>query len=519
MTIKFYVPIDVAAIACGADEVVSAIQTEALKRGLPVEIVRNGSRGMLWLEPLVEVETKGGRIAYGPVEAKDVPSLFDDGFHEGRGKHKLHIGVTEEHPYLKKQQRLTFARCGITDPRSLDAYKALGGYKGLEKAIKLGPKDTVEEVFNSGLRGRGGAGFPTGIKWRTVAAANADRKYVVINADEGDSGTFSDRMIMEGDPFVLIEGMTICGMAVGATYGYVYVRSEYPHAIKALNDAIAIARKAGLLGKKVMGSDYEFDMEVRMGAGAYVCGEETSLLESLEGKRGLVRAKPPLPALVGAFGKPTVINNVMSMASVPIILSEGGKYYADFGMGRSRGTMPVQLAGNLKYGGLVEIAFGCTLGSLVHDFGGGTASGRPERAVQVGGPLGAYLPVSLWDTLFDYEEFAKLGAGVGHGGIVLFDDTVDMLKMARFAMEFCAIESCGKCTPCRIGATRGTETFDKIAAGIEVEKNIALIGDLSETMRLGSLCALGGMTPFPVDSAMKHFPEDFRRARTLQAAE
>jgi formate dehydrogenase iron-sulfur subunit len=519
VTIKIYVPIDVAAIACGAEDVVLAIQTEALKRGLPVQIIRNGSRGLLWLEPMVEVETPKGRIAYGPVEPTDVAALFDDGFHEGKGKHKLHIGLIDEHPYLKNQQRLTFARCGITDPRSLDAYQALGGYKGLEKAIALGPKDTVEEVFNSGLRGRGGAGFPTGIKWRTVAAAPGTEKYVVINADEGDSGTFSDRMIMEGDPFVLIEGMTICGLAVGATYGYVYVRSEYPHAIKALNDCIAIARKAGLLGKKVMGSSYDFDMEVRMGAGAYVCGEETSLLESLEGKRGLVRAKPPLPALVGAFGKPTVINNVMSMASVPIILSEGGKYYADFGMGRSRGTMPVQLAGNLKYGGLVEIAFGCTLGSLVYDYGGGTVSGRPERAVQVGGPLGAYVPTHQWETLFDYEEFAKIGAGVGHGGIVLFDDTVDMMKMARFAMEFCAVESCGKCTPCRIGSTRGMETFDKIAAGIDVEKNLALIADLSETMRLGSLCALGGMTPFPVDSAIKHFPEDFRRAQKLQAAE
>jgi formate dehydrogenase iron-sulfur subunit len=519
VTIKIYVPIDVAAIACGAEEVVLAIQTEALKRGLPVQIVRNGSRGMLWLEPMVEVETPKGRIAFGPVEATDVPSLFDDGFHEGKGKHKLHIGLTDEHPYLKKQQRLTFARCGITDPRSLEAYKALGGYKGLERAISLGPKDTVEEVFNSGLRGRGGAGFPTGIKWRTVAAAPGDQKYIVINADEGDSGTFSDRMIMEGDPFVLIEGMTIAGIGCGATYGYVYTRSEYPHAIKAVNDAIQIARKAGLLGKGVAGSKYDFDMEVRMGAGAYICGEETSLLESLEGKRGLVRAKPPLPALVGAFGKPTVINNVMSMASVPIILAEGGKYYADFGMGRSRGTMPVQLAGNLKYGGLVEIAFGCTLGSLVDDFGGGTASGRPARAVQVGGPLGAYVPVHQWETLFDYEAFAAIGAGVGHGGIVLFDDTVNLLKMARFAMEFCAIESCGKCTPCRIGATRGVETLDRIRDGINIEKNIAVIEDLCETMRLGSLCALGGMTPFPVESALKHFPEDFGRGPKLQAAE
>jgi formate dehydrogenase iron-sulfur subunit len=519
VTIRIYVPIDVAAIACGAEEVVAAIRDEATRRALPVEIVRNGSRGMLWLEPLVEVETASGRIGFGPVAAGDVPALFDAGFHEGKGGHALHIGVVDQHSYLTRQQRLTFARCGIIDPRSLDAYRALGGYKGLERAVSIGPAATTEEVFESGLRGRGGAGFPTGIKWRTVAAAKADQKYIVINADEGDSGTFSDRMIMEGDPFVVIEGMTIAGLAVGATKGYVYTRSEYPHAIQALNDAIQIARRAGYLGKNVAGSPYDFDMEVRMGAGAYVCGEETSLLESLEGKRGLVRAKPPLPALVGLFGKPTVINNVMSIASVPVILAEGGGFYKDFGMGRSRGTMPIQLAGNIKYGGLVEIAFGMELGEIVHGFGGGTLSGRPERAVQVGGPLGAYVPTHQWNTLFDYEAFAAIGAGVGHGGITLFDDSVDMLKMARFAMEFCAVESCGKCTPCRIGSTRGVETFDKISRGEEVERNLALVSDLCETMKLGSLCALGGMVPFPVESAMQHFPEDFRPEPQLQAAE
>jgi formate dehydrogenase iron-sulfur subunit len=519
MSIRIYVPIDVAAIACGAEEVVTAIRDEAGRRGLPVEIIRNGSRGLLWLEPLVEVETPAGRIGFGPVAASDVPALFDGGFHEGKTGHSLCIGMVAEHSYLTRQQRLTFARCGITDPRSLDDYRKYGGYKGFERALSIGPAQISEEVFESGLRGRGGAGFPTGIKWRTVAAAQASQKYIVINADEGDSGTFSDRMIMEGDPFVVIEGMTIAGIAVGATMGYVYTRSEYPHAIKALDDAIKVARKAGLLGKNIGGSPYSFDMEVRMGAGAYVCGEETSLLESLEGKRGLVRAKPPLPALVGLFGKPTVINNVMSIASVPVILSEGAKFYKDFGMGRSRGTMPIQLAGDIKYGGLVEIAFGMELGDIVNGFGGGTHSGRPARAVQVGGPLGAYVPLHQWNTLFDYEAFAGIGAGVGHGGITLFNDSVDMLKMARFAMEFCAVESCGKCTPCRVGSTRGVETFDKISRGENVEKNLALMTDLCETMKLGSLCALGGMVPFPVESAMRHFPEDFTPAPALQAAE
>jgi formate dehydrogenase iron-sulfur subunit len=415
---------------------------------------------------------------------------------------------------------LTFARCGVVDPQSVDDYRAHGGVKGLDRALTLGSDALIDEVLKSGLRGRGGAGFPTGIKWKTVAQAAGPQKYIVCNADEGDSGTFADRMIMEGDPFVVIEGMTIAGVAVGATKGYIYIRSEYPHAIAAMNTAIAAAKKAGLLGPRVAGSDHAFDLEVRMGAGAYVCGEETSLLESLEGKRGIVRAKPPLPAHKGLFGKPTVINNVLSFAAIPFILSEGAKAYADFGMGRSRGTMPIQLAGNIKHGGLFEVAFGITLGELIDEIGGGTASGRPVRAVQVGGPLGAYFPRGLFDTPFDYEAFAARDGLIGHGGIVVFDDSVDMSKQARFAMEFCAIESCGKCTPCRIGSTRGVETVDKIRAGADVAKNIAVLEDLCNTMKFGSLCALGGFTPYPVTSALKHFPEDFGAAPTrLQAAE
>jgi formate dehydrogenase iron-sulfur subunit len=423
-------------------------------------------------------------------------------------------------PWLKNQTRLTFARCGVIDPRSLADYRAHGGYKGLERAVTLGADGILADVKTSGLRGRGGAGFPTAIKWTTVAQTKDDQKYIVCNADEGDSGTFADRMIMEGDPFLVIEGMTIAGVAVGATRGYIYIRSEYPHAVEAMNAAIAAARKGGYLGKGICKSKFDFDMEVRVGAGAYVCGEETSLLESLEGKRGLVRAKPPLPAHKGLFGKPTVINNVLSFAAIPFILDNGAQAYADFGMGRSRGTMPIQLAGNIKHGGLYEVAFGVTLGELVEEIGGGTASGRPVRAVQVGGPLGAYFPKELFDTPFDYEAFAKRDGLIGHGGIVVFDDTVDMAKQARFAMEFCAIESCGKCTPCRIGSTRGVETIDKIRAGEQGAKNLTLLEDLCNTMKFGSLCALGGFTPFPVLSAMKHFPEDFGATPPrLQAAE
>ncbi|HUH48360.1 MAG TPA: NADH-quinone oxidoreductase subunit NuoF [Mycoplana sp.] len=518
MTVKIYVPRDTAALALGANKVVAAIEKEAAARGLDVAIVRNGSRGMHWLEPLVEVVVGDERIAYGPVKASDVSSLFEAGFVSG-GAHPLGHGPTKDIPFLKQQTRLTFARCGITDPLSLDDYRALRGLAGLKKAVAMAPADVVAEVTESGLRGRGGAGFPTGIKWKTVLEAAGDRKYIVCNADEGDSGTFADRMIMEGDPFVLIEGMAIAGLATGATKGFIYTRSEYPHAIAIMSEAIEIARKAGVLGPSVLGSGRAFDMEVRVGAGAYVCGEETSLLNSLEGKRGVVRAKPPLPAHKGLFDCPTVINNVISLASVPVILDQGAAFYRDFGMGRSRGTIPIQIAGNVKHGGLYEAAFGLSLGEIVDQIAAGTASGRPVKAVQVGGPLGAYFPRALFDTPFDYEAFAAKDGLIGHAGIVVFDDTADMLHQARFAMEFCAIESCGKCTPCRIGSTRGVEVADNIAHGIEPEKNRELLADLCNTMKFGSLCALGGFTPYPVMSAMTHFPEDFSPAPGVQAAE
>ncbi|MFC2253840.1 formate dehydrogenase beta subunit [Labrys portucalensis] len=517
MTMRIYVPRDAAAVACGADELAAALKVAAIARKLDIEIIRNGSRGMAWLDPLVELVTPEGRIGYGPAEPEDADSLI--AAFAGDGAHKLRIGKPEDQPFLKRQTRLTFARVGIVDPRDLDDYKAHGGLKGLEKAIAIGPSAIVDEVTKSGLRGRGGAGFPTGIKWKTVADTAGPQKYIVCNADEGDSGTFADRMLMEGDPFCLIEGMAIAGVATGATKGYVYIRSEYPHAIAAMDAAIEKARRANVLGKGILGSAHDFDMETRTGAGAYVCGEETSLLESLEGKRGTVRAKPPLPAHKGLFGKPTVINNVLSLATVPIILAEGAEHYRDFGMGRSRGTMPIQLAGNLNYGGLFETAFGITLGELVDDIGGGCFTGRPVRAVQVGGPLGAYFPRELFDTPFDYEAFAAKDGLIGHGGIVVFDDTVDMRRQARFAMEFCAIESCGKCTPCRIGAVRGKETIEKIIAGKDVTRNIAVVEDLCQTMKFGSLCALGGFTPYPVLSAIRHFPEDFHGTPQRIAAE
>jgi formate dehydrogenase iron-sulfur subunit len=518
MKMRIFVPRDAGAVAVGADEVALAFEQAAAKRNATIEIIRTGSRGLYWLEPMVEVATAQGRVAFGPVTDTDVTSVLDAMIADG--PHALRLGLADEIPWLKRQTRLTFARCGVVDPRSVEDYRANDGYKGLERALTLTSDAILADVTMSGLRGRGGAGFPTGIKWKTVAQTSADRKYIVCNADEGDSGTFADRMIMEGDPFVVIEGMTIAGITVGATKGYIYIRSEYPHAVEAMSAAIAAAKRANFLGERICGSAHHFDLEVRIGAGAYVCGEETSLLESLEGRRGIVRAKPPLPAHKGLFGKPTVINNVLSFAAIPFILAGGAKAYADFGMGRSRGTMPIQLAGNIKYGGLFEIAFGITLGELIDDIGGGTFTGRPVRAVQVGGPLGAYFPRELFDTPFDYESFAARDGLIGHGGIVVFDDSVDMAKQARFAMEFCAVESCGKCTPCRIGSTRGVETIDKIRAGEHVAENIAVIEDLCNTMKFGSLCALGGFTPYPVSSALKHFREDFGPAPTrLQAAE
>ena len=510
--VKVYVPQDSTAKALGADAVAAAIQIFAATRGVELELVRNGSRGIFWLEPLVEIETANGRVAYGPVMPEQIDALLSDGLLDANHASPLYLGMTDEIPYLKRQQRFTFARAGLADPVSLDAYKALGGYLGLEKALTLSGQAIVDEVKTSGLRGRGGAAFPTGIKWQTVHDARASEnstKYIVCNADEGDSGTFADRLAMEADPYQLIEGMTIAGLAVGAEQGYIYLRSEYPDAHRILNAAISCAEQAGYLGENICDSGHTFNLEVRLGAKAYICGEETSLLESLEGKRGMVRAKPPLPAIVGLFGQPTIVNNVLTLAAVPFILAQGAQAYADVGFGRSRGTLAFQLAGNIKRGGLVEVAFGMSLKELLEDFGAGTFTGRPMRAVQVGGPLGAYLPESQWDTPLDYESFAAQQAVLGHGGVVVFDDSVDMSEQARFSMEFCAAESCGKCTPCRIGSTRGVEVIDRIRANQNRDANLELLQDLCETMVDGSLCAMGGMTPFPVMSAVRYFGEDF----------
>ncbi|WP_404300168.1 formate dehydrogenase beta subunit [Alicycliphilus denitrificans] len=508
MTVQIFVPCDSAALAVGADAVAESMVREAQARGIVLELRRNGSRGLFWLEPLVEVVTPAGRMAYGPVGVADVPGLFDAGFHQGAA-HPLCQGLTEDIAYLKTQERLCFARMGITRPLSLEDYAQHGGWTGLRAALAMAPVAVVQQVLDSGLRGRGGAAFPAGIKWRTVAQAAGAQKYVVCNADEGDSGNFADRMLMEGDPFLLIEGMVIAALAVGASQGYVYIRSEYPHAVATMEQAVRQAEQAGLLGDDILQSGTGFHLEIRKAAGAYICGEETAMLESIEGKRGVVRAKPPLPAHSGLWGCPTLVHNVITLASVPTILARGAQCYRGYGVGRSQGTLPIQLAGNVKRGGLIEKAFGVSLRELVYGWGGGTASGRPVKAIQVGGPLGAYVPEAHWDLPLDYEAYAAVGASVGHGGIVVHDDSANMAQLARYAMAFCAVESCGKCTPCRIGSIRGVEVIDRLLRGDQRQQQEVLLRDLCDTMLHASLCALGGMTPYPVLSALAHYPQDF----------
>lgn len=517
---KVFVPGDSAAVSVGADRVAAAINIAHPA----AQIVRNGSRGMLWLEPLVELEVDGVRHAFGPVQTTDVPALRLDGDYLTSD---LYLGITDSLPWLARQERWTFERVGIVDPASPQDFLAHGGLSGLKAAMAAGATETIEQVTASGLRGRGGAGFPTGIKWKTVAqaaakahagspAGSATHKYVVVNADEGDSGTFADRMLMEGDPFTLLEGMLIAAFAAGADTGYIYIRSEYPAAIHSMQRAIELSRDQGWLGQSILGTDFAFDVQVRVGAGSYVCGEETAMLESLEGKRGMVRPKPPLPALEGLFGVPTVINNVISIGSVPAIMSRGAAAYASLGTGRSQGTSVYQLAGNVAQGGIVEIGFGVSVRELVQGFGAGTRTGRPMRAVQVGGPLGAYLSEAELDVSADYESLTAANAMLGHGGLVVFDDTVNMATQAKFAMQFCAEESCGKCTPCRIGSTRGVEVIDLIIRGEDRTANTELLEDLCEVMRDGSLCAMGGLTPLPVLSALHKFPEDFESGSELR---
>jgi formate dehydrogenase iron-sulfur subunit len=514
---KWYLSGDSSAIALGADR----LAKQLLAADTSLNLIRNSSRALFWLEPLLEVElpTQSGlrRIGFGPLNKATLTALLAEGLldiHADHAllKHPLCLGHLNEHTFLKTQQRVVFKRLGLHAPLDIAAYTSSQGFVGLARVLTLQPTQVIEQLKASGLRGRGGAAFPAAIKWQTVANAASPKKYVVCNADEGDSGSYADRLVMEGDPLALIEGMLIAAYAVGADEGYVYIRSEYPHAITMMEKAVAVASEFFKSQAHIPETLKHFQLHIRKAAGSYVCGEETAMLESLEGKRGVVRAKPPLPAIEGLFGRPTVVNNVLTLASVPMIFVNGADWYAQLGRGKSTGTMAFQLAGNIKRGGLVELPFGITLRELVETYGGGTRSGKPIKAIQVGGPLGSYVDPAHWDTPMDYDGYAAIGAVLGHGSVVVHDDSSNLAQLARYAMEFCAIESCGKCTPCRIGSTRGVEVIDRIVQTDNSQhkaEQIELLNDLCETMIHGSLCAMGGMTPFPVQSALKFYPKDF----------
>ncbi len=504
--IDVYISADMSSRSIGARDVENTLRSEQERRG-DFRVVTTGSRGAFFLEPLIEVATAHGRVGYANVNASDVAALLEQGLLEGAAIAPFSIGVVTEHPFFKGQQRITFQRCGVIETGSIEAYENASGYAGLRRALsELGPAAIIDQVKRSGLRGRGGAAFPTGIKWQTVADIVSLKKYVVANGDEGDPGTYADRMLMEGDPFALLEGMTICARAVGAQQGYIYIRAEYPRAQAVMKQAVQSARDAGYLGASILDSGFAFDVDVRSGAGAYVCGEETALLESLEGKRGMVRPKPPYPAISGLFGQPTVINNVTTLATIPSIIVDGGDQYGSIGAGRSRGTIPLQLAGSLRTPGLVEVPFGVTLREVINTYGGGVPEGHQLLAVQVGGPLGDLMPDSGLDLPIDFDAFSAAGSMLGHGGVVVYDERTNPLQLAHRLMAYVAHESCGKCAPCRLGSQRAAEILDAMRRGETQPDDVQLIDDIAFAMRGSSLCALGMMAPTPVLSAIQRFP-------------
>jgi formate dehydrogenase iron-sulfur subunit len=491
-TTRLYLSNDTSSRAAGAGRLADAWRDRS-----ELQLIHTSSRGAFFLEPMVERDTPNGREAWFNVVPGDLPRIVDG------------VGGTpvEGIPFLQQQTRFTFANFGITEPLALDEYQMRDGLKGLAAAQSLSSEAIIEELRISRLRGRGGAAFPVWKKWQVAQQSGSEEKYVVANADEGDAGTYCDRMIMEGDPFRLIEGMMICARAIGATRGYIYCRYEYPAAAQAMRFAIQKAREADLLDC----DDCLFDLEVVVGAGSYVCGEETALLESLEGRRGVVLAKPPYPAESGLYGKPTIVSNVLTFATIPNILANGGAWHASLGTEGSCGTMAIQLGGRVKQPGLVEIPFGLTLHNVLDRFGGGMAPGARFKAVQVGGPLGSLFPESQLDIPICYDAFAEAGAILGHGGIVVYDDETNMVELARHFMAFTADESCGKCTPCRVGSVRGREILERIQSGQGTAEDLVLLSDLGETMKIASLCALGGRAPYPVLTAIEHFRGEFVR--------
>jgi NADH-quinone oxidoreductase subunit F len=505
--------------ASGSGTLYEAMAQELVKRGLQneVQLIHTGCRGFCSMGPVMVVYPEG--IFYCQVQAADVPELVEETLIKGRVVERLTYKTPDAHqavpfyedvPFYSKQQRIVLRNCGIIDPENIEEYVARDGYVALSKALgEMSPQDVVDTVRNSGLRGRGGAGFLTGLKWEFTARARGDKKYVVCNADEGDPGAFMDRSIIEGDPHSLIEGMALCGYAVGADEGYIYCRAEYPLAIKRLNVAIAQAEEYGLLGDNILGTDFSFRLRIKEGAGAFVCGEETALLASIEGRRGEPRPRPPFPAVKGLWGKPTNLNNVKSYANVPQIIVRGAEWFSSIGSPRSPGTAIFALTGKVSNTGLVEVPMGITVGEIIFDIGGGIPDGRTFKAVQTGGPLGGCIPAEHLNAKVDFDSLKEIGAVMGSGGMIVVDDETCMVEFAKYFLTFAQAESCGKCIPCRVGGRRMLEILTRITEGNGSMEDIDTIEQIAEGMETGALCALGQLTPGPIKSALRYFRDEF----------
>lgn len=498
-------------VAAGGRDVYDTLSSKLLQRGLNVELRETGCMGMCYNEVLIEVASpSGGRVFYKHVTPEKVDRLVEEHLIGGQAVAEWAIPEDEINNFLFKQTRIVLRNCGIIAPESIDDYLAVDGYKALEKVLySKSPQEVIAEVTKSGLRGRGGAGFPTGVKWNFARKSPSSQKYIICNADEGDPGAFMDRSVLESDPHSVLEGMLIAGYAINASESYIYVRAEYPLAIRRLEIALAQAKEKGFIGESILGSNFDFEIKIRQGAGAFVCGEETALMMSIEGRRGMPRFRPPFPAQSGLWGKPTNINNVETLASVPWIILHGADAYSKYGTEKSKGTKVFALAGKVARGGLVEVPMGITLREIVFDIGGGTSSGLEFKAIQIGGPSGGIIPASLADTPVDYESVTRTGAIMGSGGLIVMDEATCMVDMAKFFLNFTQNESCGKCTFCRIGTLRIFEILERISNGEGKEGDLELLEQLAESVKSASLCGLGQTAPNPVLTTIRYFRNEY----------
>ncbi|NJE54736.1 NADH-quinone oxidoreductase subunit NuoF [Thermococcus sp. 21S9] len=506
-------------IAAGARETYEAIKAELERRNLDVKLKIVGCVGMCYREPLVDIITEDEIITYGHVDPKKVPRIIEE--HVVNGKPVKEWIVKRDwwengerktwdvDGYFAKQVKIVLENSGYIDPENIDEYIAVGGYEALKKALRMEPEEIIDIIMKSGLRGRGGAGFPTGLKWKFTREAEGDEKYIICNADEGDPGAFMDRNVLEGDPHRVIEGMIIGAYAIGATKGFIYVRAEYPLAIRRLRIALKQAKERGFLGENILGSGFSFDIEIKEGAGAFVCGEETALIASIEGKRGMPRPRPPYPAQKGLFGKPTNINNVETWANVPWIIRHGWKAFASLGTEKSKGTKVFALSGKIKHGGNVEVPMGTTLREILYEIGGGTKTGKRIKAVQLGGPSGGCIPEYLFDTPVDYESVNATGAIMGSGGMVVMDEDTCMVDVAKFFLDFTVKESCGKCTFCRVGTKRMFEILERFTEGKATKEDLERLEKLAHQVKAGSLCGLGQTAPNPVLTTLRYFRDEY----------